>query len=225
MKEQHDEDLILFMACREEEPETAREAFLAFYDRHYQQLFRWIYRKFVINSQLTSEDAEEILVDAFRDLYFKKAQKYESPGGTAEQRTRNVKAWFMRIVTNDFYQYFRDQQPVYKNVVSLETVRFDLADIENDFELTDYERNVQFMVEVLDSLNDKDRQIAMTIQEVVDIETGKQRRMSPQELEIIAANIETSPANIRQRRKRLIALIKAKFSDSEIQKLRVVKGG
>ncbi len=226
MDSENDEDLIFYMSCRVDDLATARAAFEEFYNRHYEDVYRKIYRWVVNRSPLTEDDARSIIVDAFRDLFEYKAQKYVPVGGTDKQMTSNVKAWFMRIVKNNVIDHFRTEQPMYGKVVSIDSMQgFDLPDVESEFELTAFEDKVQHMGQILDTLSERDRLIAMTIVSVVDLETGQQRRMSRDELESIADKIGTTSDYIRQLRKRLIERIKKEFEIDGRHEVNVVKIG
>lgn len=212
MDDQSDEDLIVIMSWKDEESAAARSAWEEFYKRHYEEVYRRVWRWIGNRSPLDQDRARYLVVEAFRTLFESKAAKYKPVGGERSRQDRNAKAWFFRVVQNTINDEFRDTQPMYGKVVSLsDESGLEIADLENGLELSPYDEKVQRMGAILDSLNEREKRIAMTIASAINHDTGKQHRMSPRELHDLAEELETTPENIRQLRKRLKERIRSVF--------------
>jgi RNA polymerase sigma factor (sigma-70 family) len=216
MEDQTDEDLIVIMSFKDEDPAAARGAWEEFYTRHYAEVFRRIWLWICNRGPLDEDRAQYLVLEAFRALFESKAAKYEPVGGERTRQDRNAKAWFFRIVQNTINDEFRHTQPIYGKVVSLsDESGIEIADLENGSELFPYEEKVQRMGAILDSLSERDKKIAMTIASAINYDTGKQHRMSPREIHDLAEALETTPENVRQLRKRLKEKIRSVF-ESEL---------
>lgn len=221
MEDQSDEDLIVIMSWKDEEPAAARGAWKEFYTRHHEEVYRRIWRWIGNRSPLDQDRTRDLVVEAFRTLFESKAAKYKPVGGERTRQDRNAKAWFFRIVQNTIHDEFRNSQPMYGKVVSLsDEAGLEIADLENGTALSPYEEKVQRMGVILDSLNEREKKIAMTIASAINYDSGKQQRMSSCELHDIAEELETTPENIRQLRKRLKERIRYLF-ESQVPTIQV----
>ncbi len=156
LSDQSDEDLLAYMAMRDDDPCGANSAFKYFHERHVRYVFGVCRRapKTVLYGAGVEDLVQQVFLQAYRAAGTYRGSDSADPD---EQRAR-TRAWLGRIGTNLIRSALRNQR-------GMELVQYD--DSEGAVEETvtfcstdeNKPRKLQLIKDAVDTLNDKERQV------------------------------------------------------------------
>ncbi len=114
-------------------------AFRPIYDRYYEQIFRFIFRR-TANQNVSADICSQVFLKALQKL-----SKYQFKGVP-------FSAWLYRIASNEVAQHYRDEKK--NRVVSIETTQ--LSDLIDEMDESDNESLRKAMITAIDSLKPAD---------------------------------------------------------------------
>lgn len=194
-----DAELLLLMSNGGAQSETAWNEF---YNRHVGYVHGVCNRAFL--PILRPQQIEELVQDTFIRA-FQKANTFTSAPAldTAGQR-KAVRAWLGAISESIAHDYFREQPKVdFVDDEALETYAVQPA---ND-DLDPGSERLNLFEAAWATLNDREQQVLRTTA-FWSKPGAKNQRLPNKVMEDLAADLKTSPANIRQIRKRAVAKIR-----------------
>jgi RNA polymerase sigma factor (sigma-70 family) len=194
-----DEDLLVYMSLRVEDPSAAEEAWAEFYSRHIGYLFIQCRKACltVLGDLGVSDLVQETFIRAFE-----KAATFNSRGSTdRDVIRRQVRAWLGKIANRLFLDTFRGTS------VSCDS-GMDCPDAQSTAEVKDCEpqpqsHRVKLIREALTTLTERERHILRVTADWYQADRIHQR-VSKAEMGILVRQLETTAVNIRQIRKRAI---------------------
>lgn len=219
------EELLRFMAVKNEYPDAARQAFEEFDRRHRDYLKKCIHKIASTWRSLIDEDAEQDFVQEALLRAFEKAHTFKGQGFQDEAAERKwARAWLGTIATNLLRDWLRTRK-----VVKFEDLDDDKINHEVECKLSSerygrFQRSPESELrhEAFGSLSEREQAVLRiygVYAEFDDLqfsapgeEQNKQARrqltISDKELDELARNLSTSKGNIRQIKHRAIEKIK-----------------
>ena len=208
-----DAELLAFVAMADDDQQGAENAFREFYNRH----CKWLYRTIQINAPVYRLlGGEEGIVDVVQETFskvFQHAGTYNDDGLTDTDRVqRRSRAWLGRIAMNIISDMIR--RPISVNsqdCLPLEGQRIPAApDDLSPAEIKAAER----IREALTQLSERDQDILWTAANYY--QPGKRfQRLPAGVAKALASKWNTTPENIRQRRKRIIDKLEVTFATGD----------
>lgn len=195
-----DTELLLLMSNGGAQSETAWNEF---YDRHVGYVHGACKRAFP--SILRPEQIEELVQDTFIRA-FQRANTFTSEPtlDTAGQR-KAVRAWLGAISENIAHDYFREQPKVdFVDNEALETYAVQPTNDDSDDPASE---RLDLFEEAWATLNDREQQVLRTTA-FWSKPGAKNQRLPNKVMEDLVADLNATPANIRQIRKRAVAKIR-----------------
>lgn len=204
-----DEDLLAWMAMRQDEPDHAKAACTEFYGRHLNYVYTVIRE---VWGEVLDEDSVEYLVTETFVRVFDKAHTYAACGApNDEERTLNVLGWVSTIAKNLVADYFRHEDTRIDLVDDWEPLETKIAPREYGSMSADARR----AGEALDALPERERTILLASLEHFNAEADHQR-LPNGVVPDLARTFQTKPENIRQIRKRALAKIRKHVEDGRV---------
>jgi len=192
--QESDEDLLVFMSMRGDDPSIADAAFAEFYERHVHYLYGRC-RRFTTGI-LDQAGALDLVQDTFIRVY-EKAATFDSGGITDSERLRRrTRAWLGRIALNIFRTMLRGRAGVWE-------ISLDDQEIAKEPEPvpSSPSANRKLLDEAIDSLSVKEQHVLRTTFQYY--QPGKQHQRLPNDVaEDLAKELGTTSDNIRQIRRR-----------------------
>jgi RNA polymerase sigma factor (sigma-70 family) len=201
-------DLLGYMAMAGADPEGARAAFSEFYGRHVDWVHRMV-KRLPPNRSISGQDVVDIVQDTFLDAYkgagtFKPMARASTDCDTERRQAR---AWLGGIAKNVILQHLAGG--------ILLTDVDDINAISSTTDLSEESALVTATREALDSLEERDNDILLSW--LYEYKPGqKNQRMSNAESRALAERWQTSPENIRQRRKRIFDQLRETLQPGQV---------
>lgn len=201
LRQESDEDLLVFMTMRSDDLAVANAAFAEFYERHVHYLFRRC--RGATNKILDESGAWDIVQETFIRVY-ERAATFDGEGITDPDRLqRRVRAWLGRIAVNIFRDRLRGQLGVRE--ISLDDQ--EIAKEPESQSPSSPSANRKLLDEAIDSLSEKEQRVLRTTFQYY--QPGKQHQRLPNDVaEDLAKELETTSDNVRQLRHRALQKIK-----------------
>ncbi|MFN0157049.1 MAG: RNA polymerase sigma factor [Bacteroidota bacterium] len=202
--EDTDEELLFYMALREEDPVSAREAWSTFYTRHVRYLF-FICRR-TYGEMLGESGVEDLVGTTFLRVY-EEANTFKSGNVTnPEDLRKRARAWLGRIAENLRRDSFRRQPTLVLVEDDDKSVDWGNTSIE-DATLDNESPQVQLLAEALATLSEKEQHI-LRITALWYRPGEENQRLPNQVVKELCAHLQTTPVALRQTRSRAIAKLK-----------------
>ena len=165
--------------------QTNPAMFRPLYDKYFEQIFRFIYRR-TSSENLSADICSQVFLKAMQQL-----KKYQFKGVP-------FSAWLYRIASNEIAQHFRNTQK--SRVISLETSHF--KDLINEIDSHGNENYKNALIQALDELKESDVQL-------VEMRFFEQRPFKEiaEILEITESNAKVKTYRILEKLKKIILRI------------------
>ncbi len=201
LQAESDEDLLLWMSWRTDQPEAAKAACTEFYNRHVGYLFRRLAKH---RDSIGEHEIEDIVIEAFKRAY-EKAATYE-PVGTSDRDVprRNVRAWLGTIAHNLVMDQLRRPDSGLRLVGEWEPLEESIRPLGDG----DFTPEHQLLHEALATLSANERRV-LEVTTQFSAPGEKHQRLPNGVAQDLAKSLETSVDNIRQLRKRALAKLRA----------------
>jgi RNA polymerase sigma factor (sigma-70 family) len=202
LRQESDEDLLVYMTMRNDDLSVANSALSEFYERHKGYLYRVCRR--LTTGVLDESGAADLVQDTFIRAY-ERASTFDSEGITNPDRLqRRVKAWLGRIALNIFRDMLRGR-------AGIREVSLDDEEISKEPEQTALPSTIssdrRLLDEAIDSLSEKEQRVLRTTFQY--FQPGKKNQRLPNDVaEDLAKSLTTTSDNIRQIRRRALRKIK-----------------
>lgn len=201
LRQESDEDLLIYMSMRADDPAVARAAWAEFFLRHREYLYR-LCRK-LSRGVLDDAGAKDLVQDTFIRAYHK-ASTFNGEGikdpGRLQRRTR---AWLGRIAHRIFLDMLRGRDGL-RDVPLDEN---DPAPEPEPIQSSATSTIKQLLNEATDSLSEREQIVLRTT--IQYYEPGKKNQHLPHDVvDDLAKTLKTTPENLRQIRRRALRKIK-----------------
>lgn len=203
-----DEDLLVFMSLRDDDPATAKAAWAVFHTRHVRFVYGQCWRVFYqhLRGRYDNHAIREMAKDFVADVMVKvhnRAETFKLEGSREpEQMRRQVRAWIGTIARNMVRSWLSSGQ-YESGVGGLEGLD---GSIEEDGE--NVPNPVQECVRrLIDSLPDKERAVLLTYLQFLDPKTGT-GRLPNEESKQLAERLGLTTASLRQIKRRVMQRLK-----------------
>lgn len=200
MKDRRDNELLVNMSLRDQDPAAAKEAWAEFYRRFVGYLYN-VCRKCcnqILQHEASSGRNEELasdLVVATLQKVYERAETFNSGEITdREQVRRRIKAWLGRIAHNELISWLRR-----KPEIELREVLESYEDVPPLDDRVSPER--QCVREAIEALNEKERTVVLFYMQYYNPSQAHQRVPNHAASEL-AAVLGTTTANLRQIKRR-----------------------
>jgi len=189
-------DLLVYMSMAQDDPVNARAAFAEFYGRHVTWVHRMV-KRLPTTRSISGEDVVDIVQDTFLDAY-KGAGTFKPKASTdCDSERRQARAWLGGIAKNVILQYLVGLGLL----VGVEEIDVEAASA-GDCSTAAAGALVLKARDELDRLDERDKDIVLSW--LYEYKPGsKNQRISNAGSQALATRWNTSPENIRQRRKRI----------------------
>jgi RNA polymerase sigma factor (sigma-70 family) len=198
LSQESDEDLLVYMTMRDDDPSAANQAWEVFYLRHADYLYERCCR--LAHGILADSGPADLVQETFIRAY-EKAAKFNAGGVTDPGRLRlRVRAWLGKIAQN----IFRDMLRGRKRESELSVDGQDLESLpEQQPSPAPLTSNSKLLDEAIDSLSEKKQHILrVTFQ--YNQPGRKHQRLPNHVAEDLARTYKTTSDNIRQLRRRAL---------------------
>lgn len=202
ISQETDEDLLIYISMKDDDPNTATIAFEEFYHRHVSYLYNVLVKQYPNLER--SDEINDLLQDTFLRVYGK-AGTYKYIGTkNFKESEANVRAWIGRIAINihhDNYRKNENNNEEYLDDIEWENIpkRPESINIKTE--------QIQIIEKVLGTLSERDKAIILASYQYYDFEEGD-FKIPREELNALCDRFQTTRDNIRQIRKRTIQKIK-----------------
>jgi RNA polymerase sigma factor (sigma-70 family) len=211
-----DEELLFYMAMREEDGALARTAWDEFYTRHVNYLYGACRKAF---GCMGEEVVADVVQQSFVRVY-ENAGSFDGHGKTGEDARWRTRAWLGTIANRVFLDTVR-KQPVL--VPALNDPDGSEADIISrggkwwtcDDKVEDSPR-IRLLEQGLTKLNEKEREV-LCVTAFWYRPGAAQQRIPPADLQRLAASLQTTGENVRQIRKRALSKLRDFIESQEDQ--------
>ncbi len=192
-----DEDLFVLMSYKEENEAEAKDAFRIFYERYKNLLWSLCYG---VCAKLDIENGAELAQDVFSNTMM---TIYAHP--TYDSKKSKLSTWMSKIAYNETLDLIKEYNlNDRKNIPLKEDVITSTSDIEDD--IVDYETpQKKILNDALSLLSERDREILLTC----FLYQEENKHLPDEVLSELSNRYSTTPANIRQIKKRALDKIKA----------------
>ena len=197
LRHENDEDLLIYMSMRADDPAVARAAWAEFFRRHAKYLYRRCRRftKNVLDEAGTNDLVQETLIRAYD-----RAGTFNGAGIKDTQRLeRRTRAWLGRIALNIFRDILRDREG--RREVPLDENDPAPEPEPRQTSLTSARR--QLIDEAIDSLSEREQIVLRTVFQY--FEPGK--NLPRPVIEDLANSLKTTSDNLRQIKSRALRKI------------------
>lgn len=205
-----DEDLLVWMSMRDEEPGFAQAACNEFYQRHLNYAYTVVRRAF---QDLVGEAAVDDLVSDTFSRVFERAGTYKACGAAdANGKRKNVLAWVGKIAHNLGADLLRDDNTRLELIDEWEPLEPRIVPRDD----SGISQEAAWAGEALGSLSGRERTVLLsTLQHYV---VGAENQRLPNGVaEDLARTYQTTPENIRQIRKRALAKVKQYVEEARLK--------
>ncbi len=199
----NDEELLVYMSLRSEDPAAAEEAWAEFYNRHLGYVFAHCKKAYstVLGDLGVSDLVQETFVRAFE-----RAETFKSRGSTdGDAIRRRVRGWLGRIANRLFLDTFRG--PAETTLPESDRIAATSPEDVDDCELDQATPRVKLIREALATLTERERHVLRVTADWYQADRVHQR-VSKAEMTTLAGQLQTTAVNIRQIRKRAIDKIR-----------------
>lgn len=199
-----DEDLLFWMGCKGDDSDAANAAFTEFFSRHVRYLYAVVGRAH--RSTLGQHGVEDIVMVTFGRV-FEKAGTYEQCGAAdPRSKTLNVLKWVSGIAHNIAVDHYRSRDS-----------KLQLVDDWNPLEdqIVGGSAHTPFPEELivrdeLAACSERDRTICLVTAQYYR-PSHPHQRLPSEVVQDLANTFDTTPENIRQIRKRVLARIRGRL--------------
>lgn len=197
-----DEDLLIYISMKDDDPDIAKLAFEEFYHRHAQYLYNVLVKQYPNLEE--SDEINDLLQETFLRVY-EKAGTYKSIGTkNLNESEANIRAWIGRIainIHNDNYRKNKNNKEEYLENTELENIpnRPESINIKTE--------QMRIIEKALDTFSERDKAIILASYQYYDFEEGN-FKIPREELKALCDKFQTTHDNIRQIRKRALQKIK-----------------
>jgi RNA polymerase sigma factor (sigma-70 family) len=198
LRHENDEDLLIYMSMRADDPAVARAAWAEFFRRHAKYLYRCCLRftKNVLDEAGTNDLVQETLIRAYD-----RAGTFNAAGiKDTERLERRTRAWLGRIALNIFRDMLRDRDG--RREVPLDENDPAPEPEPRQTSLTSARR--QLIDEAIDSLSEREQIVLRTVYQYY--EPGK--NLPRPVIEDLANSLKTTSDNLRQIKSRALRKMK-----------------
>jgi len=193
-----DEDLLFYIALKEDDPENAQLAWAEFFERHWRYLLGVCRKSYGL--ALGDLGVEDLVKDAFIRVYQKAATFNPAPNGATNQR-RRVRAWLGKIANRLFLVSWRQE----RRVISIDELIADgiepAIQERSDPKVDASNPQLELVCLALTTLTEREREVLVASYAWYDSSQGC-HRMPDSELAVLAAKYQTTTVNIRKIRSR-----------------------
>lgn len=202
ISQETDEDLLIYISMKKEDPVSANIAFNELYYRHAKYLYNILIKQ--EPSLLRSGEINDLLQDTFLRVY-EKAGTFKSTGVKSHKEAEAiVRAWMGRIAINIFLERCRQKKKnkqEYPDNIEWE----DIPSRPGSVNIKTEEK--QIIEKALYTLSERDKAIILASFQYYDFEEGD-FKIPKEELNALCDRFQTTRDNIRQIRKRALQKIK-----------------
>ncbi len=204
-----DEELLFFMAMKDEDPSAAEQAWAEFYSRHVEYLYGACL--YAHGRTLGEVGVEDLVHNTFIRAY-EKANTFHplDQKGNPEFERAHVRAWLGRIAENLLMDTFRRTCTL--TLVTDDELEQEYIWVESGHS-EESSIKIQFMVEALSTLTEREQDILRLT--ALWYRSGNELRIPSDELQKLASIYSTTIVTIRQIRKRAIEKIKLYVESKE----------
>lgn len=197
LRQESDEDLLIYMSMREDDPAVARAAWAEFFQRHREYLYR-LCRK-LSKGVLDEAGAKDLVQDTFIRAYHR-AGTFNGEGIKDPDRLRRrTRAWLGRIAHRIFLDMLRGRDGLRE--VPLE--ENDPGPEPEPIQSSGTSTSRQLLNEAIDSLSEREQIVLRTTYQYY--EPGKKNQHLPHDVvEDLAKTLQTTPENLRQIKRRAL---------------------
>ncbi len=203
-----DEDLLVFMSLRDDDPATAKDAWTVFHARHarfvYGQCWRVFYQHLRgrYDNRAIREMAKDLVAEVMVKVY-KRAETFKLVGSREpDQMRRQVRAWIGTIARNTVRSLLSSGQ-YESGVGGIEGLDGSIEEDDDNLPNPVHE----CVRRLIDSLPDKERAVLLTYMQFLDPKTGT-GRLSNEESKQLAAQLGMTTASLRQIKRRVMQRLK-----------------
>lgn len=202
ISQETDEDLLIYISMKDDDPDTAKIAFKEFYRRHAPYLYNVLVRQY--HSLQGTTEINDLLQDTFLKAY-RKAGTYKCIGTkNLKESEANVRAWIGKIAKNTHNDNYRKNKNNKKEY--LEDIEWE--NIPNRPESVNVKTEEKQIIEkALDTFSERDKAIILASYQYYDFEEGD-FKIPREELKALCDRFQTTRDNVRQIRKRALQKIK-----------------
>jgi|WetSurMetagenome_2_1015567.scaffolds.fasta_scaffold190439_2 RNA polymerase sigma factor (sigma-70 family) len=210
-----DEELLFFMAMKDEDPSAAEQAWAEFYSRHAEYLYGTC---LCAHGRTLGESGAEDLVQNTFIRACEKANTFHPSDqkGNPNFERAHVRAWLGKIAENLLRDTFRRSVTlvlVADDELEVEDSRDDLSESSEAGEPENKPSKSRLLAEALLQLTDREQDILRLTG--LWYCPGKELRIPSGELQKLASTYNTTPVTIRQIRKRAIEKVKTYVESKE----------
>lgn len=199
LRQESDEDLLIYMSMREDDPAVARAAWAEFFLRHREYLYRHCRR--LTKGVVDDAGAKDLVQDTFIRAY-QRAGTFNADGIKDPARLNfRTQAWLGRIARRLFLDMLRGRD-------GLREVQLDENDPGPEPEPEPTQSSVtstsrQLLDEAIDTLSEREQIVLRTTYQYC--EPGKKNQHLPHDVvEDLAKTLQTTPENLRQIKRRAL---------------------
>ena len=199
----NDEELLVYMSLRREDPAAAEEAWAELYNRHLGYVFGQCKKAYstVLGDLGVRDLVQETFVRAFE-----RAETFKSRGSTdGDAIRRRVRGWLGRIANRLFLDTLRG--PAESRLPETDSVAATSPADVDDCELDQGSPRVKLIREALATLTERERHVLRVTADWYRPDRAH-KRVSKAEMSTLAGQLQTTAVNIRQIRKRAIDKIR-----------------
>lgn len=202
ISQETDEDLLIYMSMKDDDPFTAKTAFNELHHRHAKYLYNILIKQYP--GLLRSEEIDDLLQETFLRVY-EKANTFKSTGAkSVKESEAHVRAWIGRIAINIHRDRYRRNKK--SNEEHSEDIEWeDIPNRPGSVNIKTEEK--QIIEKALDTLPERDKAIILASFQYYDFEDGD-FKIPKEELNALCDRFQTTRDNIRQIRKRSLQKIK-----------------
>jgi RNA polymerase sigma factor (sigma-70 family) len=199
----NDEDLLVYMSLRGEDPAAAEEAWAEFYNRHIGYVFAQCKRAYV--TALGDLGVRDLTQDTFVRAY-EKAGAFQTRGSTDHEAIRRrVRGWLGKIANRLFLDAFRAPVECGLDEATSPSGESTVADVDcNDGRVS---LRTKLIRKALATLTERERHVLRVTADWHRCDRMHQR-VSKADMKVLADQLQTTAVNIRQIRKRAIDKIR-----------------
>lgn len=208
LDEECDEDLLIFMSLRDDDPATAKSAWTVFHTRHARFVHGQCWRVFYqhLNGRYDNRAIREMAKDLAAEVMmrvFSRAETFKLRGSRdSDQMRRQVRAWLGTIARNMVRSWLSSGQ-YESGVGGIEGLD---ESIEDDGDRPPNPMH-DCVRQLIDSLPDKERTVLLTYMQFLDLKTGT-GRLSNEESKQLAERLGLTTASLRQIKRRVMQRLK-----------------
>ena len=209
-----DEDLLFYMALKQDDQENASLAWGEFFERHWKYLLGICMNRY--GTAMGDLGVEDLVKDTFIRAYRKAATFKPAASGDADARRRRVRAWLGRIANRLFLAGWRKEC----QVVLIDQLLDDGVELpakESSVSEDDAsDPNLELVQRALTTLAEREREVLVASYAWYDKSQGW-HRMPDSELAALAAKYQTTPVNIRKIRSRAKEKVEDYVNSSRVE--------